>query len=97
MIVSVFVHQIDAEAHPSTPQGWRWAVHLGANPRDMRTCLNAGWCPAQQVAAIEGEAVGVAVTKALRFAGHPCDYTTRTLEYDPTPPEASGLDLVSVM
>jgi hypothetical protein len=98
VIVSVFVHQIDGDAHPSVPPGYRWAVHLGGNPHDLRSCLNAGWCPSEQVAGLEGEAVGVAVVKALRMCGVECRYAAlRRLDVDPTPVEGSGLDTVSVM
>jgi hypothetical protein len=94
MIVTVFVHEIDTGAHASVPSGWRWAVHLGSNPSDMRSCLNAGWCPSAGEAGMEGEMVGVAVAKALRLAGVNAQYAAVCrLDSDPCP---AGLDSVSV-
>ena len=90
MTVTVFVHPIDPEAHPTVPPGWRWAVHLGGDPR--RACLNAGWCPSRNEAALEGEMVGVTVAKALRHAGTPTEYCVRDLSDDPIP---AGFDFIT--
>lgn len=93
--VTVFVHPVDTDRNPSVPPGWRWAVHVGDDPQNMRTCMNAGWCPGASEAAMEGEMVGVTVAKALRFAGVPTNYrAVRRLDSDPCPP--AGLDTVSV-
>lgn len=92
--VTVVVHPIDTEAHPTVPPGWRWAVMLGAAPlEDMDACANAGWCPTEREAWLEGEMVAVAVAKALRAYGVPADYRTLALERDPIP---AGADRVSV-
>ena len=91
-LVTVFVHQVDTEAHPTIPGGWRWAVHLGLDPHDLDRCVNAGWCPSDTDAELEGEMVGTAVAKALTLAtGRRADYRFTRLEIDPIP---SGADLV---
>ncbi len=85
MIVTVFVHPIDTDVHPTVPPGWRWAVHLGGNPKDATACLNAGWCPTRSEASVEGEMVGVTVAKAVgRVAGQPI-YQLVPLADDPIP------------
>lgn len=94
VIVTVFVHEVDTEAHVTVPPGWRWAVHVGTNPHDLRSCVNAGWCPSAGAAGLEGEMVGVAVAKALRLAGVDVRYAAVSrLDVDPCP---AGLDSVSV-
>lgn len=95
MVVTVFVHQVDTTVHPTIPPGWRWAVHLGGNPHDLRACLNAGWCPNDREAGMEGEAVGVAVVKALRLCGLAVSYAAvQLLERDPIP---AGKDKLKVV
>lgn len=83
-VVTVFIHAIDTEKFPTTPPGWRWAVHLGGNPHDLGSCMNAGWCPTRTEAGIEGEMVGVAVAKAVSIAtGVRWRYFVNDLDYDP--------------
>jgi hypothetical protein len=83
--VTVFVHPIDTEAHTTLP-GWRWAVHLGGNPYELDSCMNAGWTPTENEARMDGETVGVAVLKALRVCGVPARYAgVQRLDRDPIP------------
>jgi hypothetical protein len=91
--VTIYVHPLDTEAHPLIPAGWRWAVHAGVTPPpdNLERCLNAGWTPNKSEACVEGEAVGVAVAKALAiyfgFAPNHVPYLLFELERDPIPPE----------
>lgn len=85
-VVMLVVHPINTAAHPTVPAGWRWAVMLGeGSPSDVERCPNAGWCPTQQEAALEGETVAVTVAKALRAFGIPASFRTLTLDDDPIP------------
>jgi len=87
--VTVVVHPIDTEAHPSVPPGWRWAVLVGTGPPgDLARCMNAGWCPTEREAWLEGEMVGSTVVKALRVYGIPAGYGCLPLPDDPIPPGA---------
>jgi hypothetical protein len=93
-VVTTFVHAINAAAHPSIPPGWRWAVHLGdPDPERLDGCANAGWCPTENEAALEGEMVAVTVVKSLRMFGIPVEYQLVRLDRDPIP---VGADLVSL-
>jgi hypothetical protein len=86
VLLTVVAHQVDTEAHHTIPPGWRWCVMLGGEPwEDESRMLNAGWCPNRNEALVEGEAVGVAVGKALHALGHPVDYQVRELDHDPIP------------
>lgn len=92
--VTVFVHPIDTAAHPTIPPGWRWAVVLGGQPpSNVDATANAGWCPSEAEACLEGEQVGVTAAKALRAFGIPVSYALRQLTYDPIP---SGADKISI-
>jgi len=87
--VTVVVHPIDTDAHPSTPPGWRWAVMVGSgSPAELERCMNAGWCPTSQEAWLEGEMVGATAAKALRVYGIPAAYGKLPLDFDPIPPGA---------
>lgn len=91
-VVVLVVHPIDTKAHPMTPPGYRWAVMLGIGPfSDLARCPNAGWCPSEQEASLEGEMVAVTVVKSLRAFGIPVDYRFVKTEVDPIP--AGGADL----
>lgn len=95
MIVSVFVHQVDTDVHTTVPPGWRWAVHLGANPTNLAQCLNAGWSPNRLDAEFEGEKVSVATVKALRMCGVACEWAPgRLLDHDPIPPHGDRLQVM---
>lgn len=85
--VTVVVHPIDTEAHPSVPPGWRWAVMAGAgtSPANVALCANAGWEPTEGEARLTGETVGVAAAKALRLHGIPATYGVLALDHDPIP------------
>jgi len=91
-IVTLYVHEINTVAHPATPPGWRWAVHIGGRgPADLDYCVNAGWGPDQQVAALTGEAVAVAAFKALRLCGLTPTSQTQVLDHDPIPAGADRI------
>jgi hypothetical protein len=85
--ITVVVHPIDPVAHPSVPEGWRWAVMAGVGtpPADLGHCANAGWAPTEAEAWLEGETVGAAATKALRMFGVPATYSKLPLDFDPIP------------
>jgi hypothetical protein len=86
-----FVHEIDTKRHPTQPPGWRWAVHLGDNPEDIGTCLQAGWSQHQSAACWDGDQVAAAVVNAFRLVGNPVVWNGPTvLEYDPTPAEKAA-------
>jgi len=92
--ITVLVHPIDTSAHPSIPPGFRWAVYIGDGSwSDMQRCVNAGWCPTQGEAAMEGEAVGMTAVKAGRAYGLPLSYAVTTLDHDPIP---AGADRIHV-
>jgi len=85
--VTLVVHPIDVEAHPTVPDGWRWAVMAGAGtpPAATRFCCNAGWCPTLDEALVEGEMVAAAAVKALRLFGIGATYSLLRLDRDPIP------------
>jgi hypothetical protein len=89
--VYVVVHPIDRTAHPTVPEGFRWAVMLGpCGPGDVSRCANAGWCPTRDEAASEGDQNGATATRALRVAGLNVRYGEATqvlqLDFDPIAP-----------
>jgi len=93
MELTVLVHPIDTVAHPTIPPGFRWAVYVGIDWPDMMTCLNAGWCPTQYEAAIEGEAARVVGARvAMLCSVIPSTPPTFFLDADPIP---SGCDIVT--
>lgn len=94
MLIAVAVHPIDVNAHPSVPSGYRWAVHVGDDftNLDPRWCLNAGWEPTVQTAAIAGEAAAVCAARVARRLGQPAEVRTFHLLTDPT----GGRDPISL-
>jgi hypothetical protein len=85
--VTVVVHPIDVEKHPSVPPGWRWAVMAGAGTpaTDLALCANAGWEPTEYEAWLTGETVGAAAVKVMRMHGVPAQYSKLPLASDPIP------------
>lgn len=77
--LNVFFHPIDTVKHPDNPPGWRWAVHVGDNPADMSTCLQAGWACDRNEAMFFGHQTAAAVQNALSVTG------VDVLPYDPIP------------
>lgn len=68
---------------------------LGAGPfSDTTRCANAGWCPDEREAMVEGEMVAVTVVKALRMIGVPVDYRVVQTPADPIPPGGDKTSLV---
>jgi hypothetical protein len=89
--VYAVVHPIDRQAHPTVPEGYRWAVMLGpCGPGDMSRCANAGWCPTRADAAGEGDQNAATATRALRVAGLNVRYGEAAqvlhLDHDPVAP-----------
>jgi hypothetical protein len=89
--VYAVVHPVDRVAHPTVPEGFRWAVMLGpCGPGDMSRCANAGWCPTREEATAEGDQNGATGTRVLRVAGHNVRYgeavQVMQLDYDPVAP-----------
>lgn len=87
--VTVVVHPVDTTAHPTYPQGWRWAVQVGGGrPDDLDRCAGAGHADTETEASVIGEQAGSTAVKALRMLGVPVRYGVLRLGYDPIPPEA---------
>lgn len=81
-----YVHPIDVDYHRTVPPGYRWAVHCQTLPGDLAGCLNAGWEPTRQGAAMAGEAACVVGVRAARLAGvsGANQIETAYLAFDPT-------------
>lgn len=104
-LITLFVHRVDTDAHPTVPPGWRWAVHLGGNPFDLTRCLQAGWTPdngpdgrcvyGQAGAEMDGAQAGMAAVNAVwQVTGVKPTWHTTLLEYDPI---AAGADPIKVV
>jgi hypothetical protein len=93
VLIGVVVHPINTLAHPSVPPGFRWAVHVGHDWTDMRTCLNAHWDQTEYSARIMGEAAAVCAAKAVQLCGEPVEMATAVLDHDPVP---VGGDLIKI-
>lgn len=94
-VVTVFVHAVNALAHPSAAGKWRWAVHLGSDPRNLAQCGNAWGADSRAEAEFWGEAVAACSVKFLRMAGLQVRYAgVQQLDFDPVP---AGGDLVQVV
>jgi hypothetical protein len=90
--ITLVVHPIDTDAHTTVSPGWRWAVMVGrSRPDDLDGCANAGWCPTESEACLEGETTAVTVVKALRMLGIPATYSLLKLGHDPIPAGADRL------
>lgn len=87
MLIGVCVHPIDTATHATIPEGWRWAVHLGDDWGDMANCLNAGWQPTEQDAAMAGEAAAVCAVRVARLVspGLEVRMEASVLAVDPIP------------
>lgn len=87
--VTVVLHPVDTTVHPSYPEGWRWAIHVGGRgPADTDSCVGALMHSDRQEAGMVGEQAGAAVAKALRMFGIAARYGVLRLDYDPLPAEA---------
>lgn len=92
--VTVIVHPINTSAHPTYPEGFRWAVMAGSRqPSDLEYCVWAGHETTSTIAAVTGESHGVAACKALRIFGMQVEYSVVTLDFDPIPMEADDIPL----
>jgi hypothetical protein len=92
--VTVTVHPIDPNVHPSYPPGWRWSVTVGGMPiNDLDYCVGAGHEHTKGDAAVTGETVGAAVTLALRKFGVNAGYQVIHMDWDPIPAEADDRPL----
>jgi hypothetical protein len=92
LLIGVCVHEINTAEHPDQPPGWRWAVHVGTQWGDMKTCLNAGWEQSRQTAGMAGEAAAVVGAGIAVLCGERPEVRTWQLSYDPQPP--MGLDVI---
>lgn len=80
------VHPVDTLAHPDVPPGWRWAVQVGGGPpHDLQRCANAGWCPTEREARLEGAVCAAGVLNALAMLGHQMAGRVLVLDFDPIP------------
>lgn len=95
-VVTLVVHEVDTEAHPTVPPGWRWAVQAGGGrPDDVSRCSQAGWTPTESEAWQEGEVAAVAAVQACRTFGVPVDYRRLRLLRDPIPPGRDQLRILA--
>lgn len=93
--VTVYVHPINVQAHPTVPPGWRWAVVVGGRPpSDVEHTANAGWAPDQRSALLEGEQNAATAVRALRLLGVPATFSAQALDADPIPAGADRLHFV---
>lgn len=93
--VTVVVHPIDCDVHPTYPPGFRWAVMVGGvGPAELEFCVNAGHDRTADGAAVTGESHGVAVVRGLRIMNVTAKYAVMRLDYDPIPAEADNVPLV---
>lgn len=94
MLIGVVVHPINALAHPSVPPGFRWGVYLEDRWADLSRCMNAGWAPTANDAAMSGEAAAICAVRAAQACGRAdARMETTVLDYDPT---AGAPDLITI-
>jgi len=95
--VTVFVHPISCDVHPTYPPGFRWAVHIGGGPPDdLDRCAIAGHQYKVRMARMVGESHGAAACRALRLMGIAATYRVSVLGWDPIPAEADHRQLVVI-
>lgn len=81
------VHPIDKRKHPAWAGTHRWCVQFGDDPTVVPSMLQAGVAESAAAAARDGDAVAVAVVKALSMSGNQVDWPGPTfLDSDPLPP-----------
>lgn len=86
MEIVVCVHVIDETSSPGAGGLWRWAVHVGRDFSDARSCLNAGAAKTQASAEDLGQAVAVAAARVAERCGVlelTDEPTTVLLDHDP--------------
>ncbi len=94
-VVTLVVHAVNTTVHTTVPPGWRWAVHVGRpSLADTAGCANAGWCPTQSEAQLEGEMVAAALVRGGRLMGLPIRYGQLLLDHDPIPAERDYLNSI---
>lgn len=81
--IRALAHPISPKAHPTVPPGFRWAVYIGENWADLNTCLNAGWEPTIEQAALAAEAGAVCAAKVALLHGTEVDGRSVRLDHDP--------------
>lgn len=96
IVLKVFVHPINTEAHPTIPPGFRWAVMLGDGPPDdLAMCLNAHYAPTREVAELEGDRNLATAVRALQMLRHPARYGGVVhLDADPIPAGSDRLNTI---
>lgn len=86
MEIVVCVHLASERGNPGAGGMWRWAVHVGRDFSDRRSCLNAGVEELQVEAMVRGQAVAVAAAMVAERCGVlelTGDATTVLLDHDP--------------
>lgn len=81
--IRALAHPVNTLAHHTIPPGFRWAVYVGENWADMDSCLNAGWEPTLDGAAIAAEAAAVCAAKVALMHGTEVDGKSIRLDHDP--------------
>ncbi len=94
--LTVVVHPINTEAHPTIPPGYRWALMLGDGPpADLDRCANAHYAPSRQAAELEGDRNGASAIRALQMLGYAARYGgVQHLDHDPIPAGGDRLNFV---
>jgi hypothetical protein len=71
-----------------SPDGglWRWAVHFGANPTDLKSCLNAWTAETRADAIQDGDRAAATAVMGLRLYGARVEYAgVIELQQNPIP------------
>lgn len=102
MIVYSIVHPVSTLAHPTYPQGWRWAVMVTRGPypgardaAEVEATANAGWQPDRAEATSVADQNCATAVQALRKLGMPVEYRAPlVLDHDPIPPGQEQLQVL---
>lgn len=96
MFLTLIVHPIDHDRHPSIPPGWRWAVMFDTdNPLQIERCLNAGWAPSADAARLDGDSNGATATVLARLlTQQPVELKRLPLDHDPIPADETRTRVV---
>lgn len=96
VLLTVVVHPIDTDAHPTNPPGYRWALMVGDGPAgQLERCANAAWAPTRAEAETEGDRNGASATRVLQMLGTPARYGgVQHLDHDPIPAGEDRLNII---
>lgn len=93
-VITIFVHPVDVEIHPTYPPGYRWAVHLGVGqPSSLKRCMQAGHCGTLREAQLAGDSHAAAIYRTLYSFGIDVNLKQEILDIDPIPAEADSIPL----